>query len=300
MIVAKETKMLDEYHLNRHRPDKPQFVLHDLNGYLKTNLCQATKPHIHSFYQVLWFKEGVGKHSVDFKEYVVTGNSIFFIAPNQVHHFDEITDYHGILMHFNELFLTQNKSQIEFFLNYNLFNSTYQQPYYCIGTELNHILDIYISQIKRELVNKECFGRELILKNYLQSFLIQVQRARNEFEKSIDPSFLLMGEKGMQLIKFSNLIDENYKKGYSVAEYARLLHISPRTLSDLTQQQLGKTPSQMVKERIILEAQRLLLYSDLNINQVGYLLGFDDPSYFVKYFKKYTNTSPSEFKKSIS
>ena len=56
----------------------------------------------------------------------------------------------------------------------------------------------------------------------------------------------------------------------------------------------------MIHERIILEAQRLLLYSELNVNQVGYRLGFEDPSYFVKYFKKYTSLSPSEFKKSVS
>lgn len=101
-------------------------------------------------------------------------------------------------------------------------------------------------------------------------------------------------------MRFINLIDENYKKGCSVVEYAHLLHISSRSLSDLTQQQLKKTPSQMIRERIILEAQRLLLYSNLNINQVGYRLGFDDASYFVKYFKKYTGVSPSAFKKSVS
>lgn len=56
----------------------------------------------------------------------------------------------------------------------------------------------------------------------------------------------------------------------------------------------------MIQERIILEAKRLLLHSELNVNQIGYRLGFDDPSYFVKYFKKYTHQSPSEFRKSIS
>jgi AraC-like DNA-binding protein len=56
----------------------------------------------------------------------------------------------------------------------------------------------------------------------------------------------------------------------------------------------------MIQERIILEIQRLLLHSDLNINQIGYRLGFDDPSYFVKYFKKHTKISPSEFRKVIS
>ena len=56
----------------------------------------------------------------------------------------------------------------------------------------------------------------------------------------------------------------------------------------------------MVQERIILEAQRMLLYSNLNVSQIGYRLGFDDASYFVKYFKKHTSVSPSEFRKSAS
>src|SRR5690606_6348120 len=185
-------------------------------------------------------------------------------------------------------------------LNYNLFNNLYQQPSCCVGTGIDNILDRYILQIEQELKNEESFGKDLILKNYLQSFLIQIQRRKNDFEKSVSPSFPLMDEKRMQLVKFATLIDEHYKEGYSVAEYAQLLHISSRSLSDLTQQQLRKTPSQMIQERIILEAQRLLLYSNLNINQVGYRLGFDDASYLDKYFKKHTGVSPSEFNKSVS
>lgn len=299
-MINGKNNIINEYHLNRHEPDKPQFALHDLHEYLKTNQCQAIKPHIHSFYQVIWFKKGIGKHSVDFKEYDVFDNAIFFVAPNQVHYFDGNTDYEGVLIHFNELFLVQDQSPMEFFLHYNLFSNPYQQPSCCIGTGIDNILDKYIAQMKQELENEDSFGKELILKNYLQSFLIQIQRRKNEFEKSADASFPIMDEKRMQLVKFANLIDENYKKRYSVTEYARLLHISSRSLSDLTQQQLNKTPSQMIQERIILEAQRLLLYSNLNINQVGYRLGFDDASYFVKYFKKYTGVSPSEFKKSVS
>ena len=301
MNMAKEkTTIINEYHLNRHKPDRPQFALHDLNEYLKTNQCQAIKPHIHSFYQVIWFKTGTGKHSVDFKTYDVFDNAIFFVAPNQVHYFDENTVYEGVLLHFNQLFLVQDQSPLDFLLNCNLFNNPYQQPSCCIGTGIDDILDRYVSQIKDELENEETFGKEMILGNYLKSFLIQIQRRKNQFEHAVDPLPPIVDEKKMQLMKFINLIDENYKKGYSIAEYARSLHISSRSLSDLTQQQLNKTPSQMIQERIILEAQRLLLYSELNINQVGYRLGFDDPSYFVKYFKKCTGASPSEFKKSVS
>ncbi|MDM1295785.1 helix-turn-helix domain-containing protein [Sphingobacterium sp. N143] len=299
-MVKETSSIINEYHLNRYQPDKPQFALHDLKEYLKTNQCQAVKPHIHSFYQIIWFKKGIGDHSVDFKTYEVFDNALFFVAPNQVHYFDESTDYEGIMLHFNKLFLTQEQTPIDFFLTCNLFNNPYQQPSCCIGSDMDGILDRYILQIKDELENPETFGKEFILANYLKSFLIQIQRRKNQFERAADPLLQLFDEKRMQLVNFINLIDENYKKGYNVTDYARLLHMSSRSLSDLTHQQLNKTPSQMLQERIILEAQRLLLYSNLNINQVGYRLGFDDPSYFVKYFKKYTGASPSEFKKSIS
>jgi AraC-like DNA-binding protein len=76
--------------------------------------------------------------------------------------------------------------------------------------------------------------------------------------------------------------------------------ISSRTLSDLTQQLINKTPLQIIQERIILESQRLLLHSELNVTQIGYRLGFEDPSYFVKFFKKHANMSPSGFRKSIT
>lgn len=249
---------------------------------------------------MIWFKKGVGKHSVDFKTYDVFDNAIFFVAPNQVHYFDENMDYEGVLIHFNELFLVQHQSPMEFFLNCNLFNNPFQQPSCCIGTGIDNVLDNYIAQVQQESENEDSFGKELILKNHLQSFLIHIQRRKNQFERAVNPMSTLFDEKRMQLVKFVNLIDENYKKDYSVAKYARLIHISSRSLSDLTQQQVNKTPSQMIQERITLEAQRRLLYSDLNISQVGYRLGFDDASYFVKYFKKHTGISPSEFRKSVS
>lgn len=297
-MVRGNTNIINEYHLNRYKPDMPQFALHDLNKYVKTNICQTTTPHIHSFYQVIWFKKGVGKHSVDLKSYDVSDNTIFFIAPNQVHYFDENTNYEGILLHFNQHFLVQDQSPLDFFMNSNLFNNPYQQPSCHLATGICDVLDIYISQIKDELENEETFGKEIILNNFLKSFLIQVHRRKKQCEQVADLVSPLFDEKRKQLIKFINLINVNYRKGLIVADYAQLLNMSSRSLSDITSQQLNKTPSQMIQERIILEAQRLLMYSSLNISQVAYSLGFDDASYFVKYFKKYVGVSPSEFKKS--
>ena len=296
-----ETKKKDinEYHLNQNLPARPQFAIHDLNEYVKTHKGKTTVPHIHSYYQVIWFKKGIGKHFVDFKEYAVVDNAMFFIDKNQVHYFDDNLDYQGILIHFNETILVQKDSEIDFFLKYNLFNSPYQQPSCCVNYDNNQILDEYISLIGKELLTGEEFGKNELLKTYLKAFLIQVQRRRNELENQSDVSTLLANDKRMQLIKFVNLIDENYNKGLSISEYAQLMNISSRTLSDLVNASLNKTPSQMIQERIIIEAQRLLLHSELNVNQIAFRLGFDDPSYFVRYFKKHSSTTPLEFRKSI-
>lgn len=197
-------------------------------------------------------------------------------------------------------FLVKNENEMEFFPKCNLFNNPYQQPSCCIGTGIDGILNEYISRIKREFEDQEAFGKEPLLRNYLKSFLIQVPRRKNGLEISSGQPQESQGLKKLQLLRFVNLVGENYKKGFTIPEYARLLHMSSRGLSELTHQLLNKTPSRMIQERIVLEAQRMLLYSALNVNQVGYRLGFDDASYFVKYFKKHTGISPSEFRKSFS
>jgi len=299
MSTAEENVIL-EYHLNRHQPDKPQFAIHDLNSYIKKHVGATTKPHIHSFYQVIWFKNGEGKHFVDFNAFDVTPNAIFFVAKNQVHYFDQNLEYEGVLMHFNEAFLVKNENEADFILKNSLYNNPYQQCLSCVNDSVDHLLNDYIRLMNREIETEVEFGKEELLRNYLKSFLMQILRKRNLMGELSNELNSVQDQRKMQLIRFNGFIDQNFTKGLSVSEYARLLNISSRTLSDLTHQMLNKTPSQMIQERIILEAQRLLLYSALQVNQIGYRLGFDDASYFVKYFKKHTQSSPSEFRKSVN
>jgi len=290
---------INEYHLNLHNPAKAQFVMYDLKSYIIEHGDNASKAHIHSFYQIIWFKKGIGKHVVDFKEYEVTDNTLFFIGKDQVHYFDDNKEYAGVLLHFNESFLVQKNSEVEFFLKYNLFNNPYQSPSCCIDSGIEDVLADYLRLINLELNKREVFGQDELLRVYLIAFLIQVQRRKNEYDKNNEQRSFLIDDKRMQLVKFINLVDENYKKGLTVSDYAQQMYISSRTLSDLTNQLLGKSPSLIIQERIVLEAQRLLLHSEMNVNQIAYRLGFDDASYFVKYFKKHVKVSPSEFRKSI-
>ena len=87
-MATNKSDQITEYHLNRHQPGKPQFAIYDMEDYLSKHQGNAAKPHIHSYYQIIWFKAGTGKHFVDFKEYEVFENAIFFIAKVPVsHHF---------------------------------------------------------------------------------------------------------------------------------------------------------------------------------------------------------------------
>ncbi len=299
-MSRKGSNAIKEYHLNARQPAKPQFAMYDLQDYLLKHSEHASKAHIHSYYQIIWFKNGSGKHFVDFKEYEVNENSIFFIARDQVHYFDEKTEYEGILFHFNESFIIQKDSEVEFFLKCSLFNNPHQIPFCSISDDMVTTLNLYLKLMQQELATgNDHFGSEELLRLYLKSFLIQIQRRKNDIEKSNAKFPFHTDEKKMQLTRFINFIDENYKKGLSVSQYAGLMNCSSRTLSDLTQNYLSKTPSQMIQERIVVEAQRMLLHSELNISQIADHLGFEDPSYFVKYFKRYLHLSPSDFKKSI-
>lgn len=295
-----EKDTISEYHLDSDSPSKLQFEIHALKDLIRDHKEDMAKPHIHSFYQIIWFKSGSGKHFVDFHEYDVSENTIFFIAKNQVHAFDQNLGYEGYVIHFSEDFLVQKENDVDFFLKCSMFNNPYQQPSCCVGSGNEYKLDEYISQMQIELLEHKKYGQEELLRLYLKAFLIQVQRRKYELEeqdKGVAP--FVVDEKRGQLIRFVNLIEENYTKGLPVSSYADMLFVSLRTLSNLTLQLVNKKPSQMIHERIILEAKRLLLHSDLNVNQIGDKIGFEDPSYFVKYFKKYTNQSPVSFRKSF-
>lgn len=298
-ILPKPEPAIVEYHLNRHQPDKPQLAVYDLGAYLQTHGEHASKGHIHSYYQIIWFKEGVGTHFVDFKEYEVETNVLFFVAKNQVHYFDRHQEYQGLLLHFNEEFLVQQQ-QVDFILKGNLFNNPHQPPSCHLGPADGPQLDVYIQLLKEELRSEESFGKETLLTTYLQAFLIQVQRRKNELEKREGRPPFHLDEKRLQLLEFVKLVDEHYKQGLTINEYAQRLLLSPRTLANLTNQLLGKSPSLLVQERLVLEAQRLLVHSNLHVNQIAYQLGFDDASYFVKYFKKHVLLSPSAFRKAAS
>lgn len=96
--------------------------------------------------------------------------------------------------------------------------------------------------------------------------------------------------------KFNLLVEMHFREKHKVSEYADLLHVTPKSMSNLFSRYFNKSPLKVITERIILESKRLLDFSDKNINEIAEFLGFDEVSHFSKFFKTQVGLSPTEYK----
>lgn len=290
--MKQQKQKIEQYHLHKAHPEKLQFEIYDLNSYRKKSRDKAKVPHSHSYYQIIWFFEAGGSHTVDFKCYDIKKNTVLFVNKDQVHAFDDNLNVKGWLIHFNDSFFMH--SDVDIFLKYNLFNST-QNPCYSIDNNFVKTGRAYIYLIQEELSKRDYFGSEDVIRFLLKSFLINLERIhRHHAEKTIE--FTIQYE--LEFYKFKDLLEENFAKNTSVQEYAEALHISSKTLSTITKSMVNKVPSQLIAERIVLEAKRLLRFTTLQTSEIAFQLGFDDASYFVKYFKRHVGNTPSNYRNS--
>lgn len=290
--MRKHLSHIERYHLHEDHPEKLQFEIYSLEEYLKESSGHANEAHIHSFYQIIWFATGKGKHIVDFNSYEVVENSVFFIPKGQIHYFDH-NEYNGYIIHFNEDFLNDNGNEVSIFLKHNVFNSFESEPFFVIGEEYTSQFVYLLSRMKNEIHHPEMFAHEDYLKHVLNIFLIQIQRLGTRQKCR---SLSVNNPHHIVYVKFRQLLESNYKKIHTVNAYADLLNISSKTLTNYTKEISFQTPLEIINERLILEAKRLLVHSGLNVNEIAFQLGFDDPSYFVKFFRRQTKKTPSEFR----
>jgi len=152
---------------------------------------------------------------------------------------------------------------------------------------LNKLIDLFIEEFS---VNDQV--HEEMLVSLLKIVIIQLTRIGKNRIKAIGGDV-----KEIELIrKFYLLIDENFKKKKQISEYAFLLNINPKKLSEIFRKANLDPPLLAIHNRIVLEAKRLLLFSQESIIEISDKLGFEDPSQFSKLFKKVTNESPRQFK----
>lgn len=282
-----------KYDLGEGIPGEVQFEMMEMPQFFRENEDAPRHAHIHGFYQIIWFRHGTGFHYVDFKEYPIADNTMFFISPGQIHYFDKNNDAEGIIIHFNESFLSDEGSSENVFLKYNVFNAFDAVPYYEIthGDALR--LEYIVREMQIEMEHAEAFAHKDYLKYLVKMFLIYVQRIG---KRGIGIPLCVNNSSNRTFVRFRQTLEHHYRQLHTVKEYASRLNVSTKTLTSCVFESSHSTPLKIINERIILEAKRQLLHSDLKIKEIAFYLGFEDPSYFVKFFKRQTGCLPAEFR----
>lgn len=262
-----------------------------LYGEFKTEL---TIPHRAEFYQVLWFQEGAVLHYVDFKPITILPDTFVFIAKNSVQHFDTTYTAVGKVILFTDRFFCKEASDIQFLKSSILFNDLFETAHLSL-TDNTMLFKNSVTVLENESRHDNDEYQASILRNYLRSLLMLLERERRK-------SDFIEVKKGADLdlvMQFKELLEMQFNHNKLVVNYANQMHITKKRLNTATSKILGSTPKKIIDDRIMLEAKRILAHSSESVKEISYSLGFDEPTNFVKYFRKHHLSTPIEFRESF-
>jgi AraC-like DNA-binding protein len=248
------------------------------------------RPHTHTFYLLMWINQGTGTHTIDFKTYPVAAHQLYFLTPGQVHSWVLSADVTGYNLFFDANFFRSRFGnrlhQYPFFHSHQhqpLLEVTEQQPLF------SDLLRYAYGEYERRQIN-----RAEVFLSYVHILLETANRLYNQ--QLIDPETHLYD----RIRQYEELLEEQFLTVREVSLYADQLNLSPNYLNHICKTILGKTASQLLQERLIIEAQRRLVHTTESVKEIGFQVGFDDPSYFVRFFKKHTGLTPAEFRDTLT
>jgi AraC-like DNA-binding protein len=248
------------------------------------NTTEITEAHKHDFYMLLMIDKGRGTHTIDFVEYPVSNSSIFFLAPGQAHQWSISADTTGYQVMFSPAFLAQKGPLWPFF-------TPSATPLLQLNKEQCRQLSQEFDAMYTEVKNKQPLYSN-ILHQRLQVTLLLLQR----WYTAANPGITQRTENHL-INKFLQLLEKYYQQQASVQFYAQHLHITPSYLNQVCSRETGRTAGEYIRERILLEAKRMLALTAMDIREIAYSLGFRDSSYFSRFFRKYTGHTPLEFRR---
>lgn len=255
----------------------------------KDDLIQDT--HRHDFYFILALLKGRGDHIIDFIPYKIEDQKIFFMRPGQVHQLMLKSGSEGFIIQFKKDFYLTNEMDARILLR----KASSKNQQQLENKSFNKIYSI-LKEIFEESIDKDENYSDVIKAN-LKILFIELVRYQQKNENDTDSTVTLNQER---LDDFMELLDEHISKIKQPAEYAKMLNLTPYQLNTITKTALNRTSSQIINEQIILESKRYLLSTSNQVKEIAYHLGYEDTSYFIRFFKKHTGLSPEAFRSNFS
>ncbi len=268
------------------------FYSNELSKHLNKNNAIIEKPHKHDFFLCVLFTEGTGIHEIDFNSYSINPGSIFFLRPGQTHFWKFKSKPKGYIFfhtqNFYELYFSNTSlTQFPFFYTNN------NPPYAVINRHQLTEIEYYFKKINVEFHKHNIYKQQKIA-SLINLLYIDLSRIYSEFGL-IDNKISLTYLRTLRLLE--NTIDAFYKTEKSAEFYAEKLNITPKHLNRIVKSTINKTTSQLISERVMLEAKRLIVHSKNSLAAISELLGYEDYAYFSRVFKLKTGVTPISFRK---
>lgn len=260
-------------------------LVEDLAGYLARNK-DLIFPHRHNFYHLLLFTKGGGKHTIDFETFDVNPWQIYFMVPGQIHTWSFEGDMDGYVVNFAPDFFKTLLLRPDYIGSFSFFSGLVRDEVFTIKETERKVIIAAFERL-RDHIDETDFVRISLL--YIFHLL--------ESQRPMGASTPGDGYNHTLLRNFLNLIESNYKTLRLPKDYAALLYITPNHLNALSQEAMGMSAGEIIRNRVLLEAKRLLVVRDHTISEIAYELNFSDNSYFTKFFKKGEGITPEEFRK---
>lgn len=246
-------------------------------------------PHRHDHYELMMVTAADGRHLIDFRPYPLVPGRVFFLHPGQAHVIDEF-DRDGWLVLFGEelfsrfLFIHQQEN------GQGILDSFTEAPYVDLDPQTQNRYDFIIGEIRQALSLPKPDVAQLF--HYVSLLLLYANRLH-----AVQHPQPALSPKDKEVIShFKQLLETHFRNHHSIHFYSSQLSLSIRQLNTICKRSMGYTGFELLQSRLLTESKVLLYTSPLSVKEISYQLGFEDPAYFGRFFRKHTGSTPAMFR----
>lgn len=269
------------------------FTIRKICDFNEEEIEHNLMPHLHDFYSIFWIESGEATHATEFVEYNLKADTIVFVPPGLKHRMYIDKSVGGTYILFNEEFIQYNRKNHVPLKDYRLFNNPDFKSLITVSPEARVKLKNITDLIFDELRTPDLYSQDIVL-NLLHLFLLESRRIFDQQNQAVME--LPSETPDSTIIQFKLLIEQNFQSQKNVSAYAEMLNMNPSCLNEVAKKTTGITAGELIRNRVIDETKKLLFSSGMSGKEIAFELGFDDPAYFSRFFRKYTGTTLKEFR----
>ena len=279
---------MTELPLHKPATTRPYFLEVRHHSQEKLERFDHATPHRHDSHEIILLTSGQMHQKIDGEESTIKSGDLCLIAKGQVHAVTNMQDVSMWVLFFAEENLGEDIS----LLVLSLFNLQAEHIFNLSQNEQFFMMSLFQAMNILDEEDNDSHLKAELFQHYLSTILLRIERLRQQTLGERNPKKL---ERYAKVQQFLALLQIHYKEHHGVKFYADTLGLTRRKLATLCQDVIGKRAKDVIAERLNLEARRLLRFQNLSAKEVAYQLGFDEPSYFARFFRKLNGVSPSQF-----